>query len=149
MEGNRPLPETGMEEKALPAVEMTNKDMPVVGNAENTVMIGGVPIEIKSTKLKYLRNGTANLYRALDHMPLTELMSLPKGAFGAGDSRDGDKAVMDWLIAVTDNEELITKNYNDMDVAQVYRIVEIFKRVNQFLKREEELKNALTPTQGA
>ena len=27
------------------------------------------------------------------------------GAFG--DDRDGDKAVMDWLIAVTDDEELI------------------------------------------
>lgn len=135
-----------MTDKELPATTMPEKELPQTGNAENTVIIGGRLIEIKPTKLKYLRNGTANLYRALDHMPLTEVMSLPKGAFGAGDDRDGDKAVMDWLIAVTDDEQLITENYNDMDCATVYQIVEIFKRVNQFIKREEELKNAMTPT---
>lgn len=135
-----------MTDKELPATTMLEKELPQTGNAENTVIIGGRLIEIKPTKLKYLRNGTANLYRALDHMPLTEVMSLPKGAFGAGDDRDGDKAVMDWLIAVTDDEQLITENYNEMDCATVYQIVEIFKRVNQFIKREEELKNAMTPT---
>lgn len=139
------LPDTAMPTKELPEVNVTEKELPKTGNAENTVIIGDTLVEIKPTKLKYLRNGTANLYRALDKMPLTQLMALPKGAFGAGDDRDGDKAVMDWLIAVTDNEQLIVDNYNDMDCATVYRIVEIFKRVNQFLKREEELKNALTP----
>ena len=134
-----------MEGKRLPDATMPEKELPMTGNAENTVIIGGTLVEIKPTKLKYLRNGTANLYRALDKMPLTEIMALPKGAFGPGDDRDGDKAVMDWLIAVTDNEQLIVDNYNEMDCALVYQIVEIFKRVNQFLKREEELKNAVTP----
>ena len=133
--GTKPAPKAGMEAKAVP----------VVGKPENTVMIGGQPIEIKPTKLKYLRNGTAGFYRAIDTLPLNDIVMMPVGAFGEEDSRDGDKALMDWLIAATDNEEIITANYDEMDAGQIEMILEIFKRVNKFCERDEKLKNAQTP----
>lgn len=129
------MPEAGMEMKALP----------VVGKPENTIMLGGKPIEIKPTKLKYLRNGTAGFYRLLDTVPLNDIVLMPVGTFGADDSRDGDKALMDWLIAATDNEEAIVENYEEMDAGQIEAILEIFKRVNKFCEREEKLKNAQPP----
>ena len=45
----------------------------------------------------------------LELYPLADILAMESGAFG--DQRDGDKAVMDWLIAVTDDEQLITENY--------------------------------------
>lgn len=129
------MPEAGMEMKALPTV----------GKPENTIMLGGKPIEIKPTKLKYLRNGTAGFYRLLDTVPLNDIVLMPVGTFGADDSRDGDKALMDWLIAATDNEEAIVENYEEMDAGQIEAILEIFKRVNKFCEKEEKLKNAQTP----
>lgn len=133
--GTKPAPKAGMEMKAVP----------MVGKPENTVMIGGVPVEIKPTKLKYLRNGTAGFYRLLDTLPLNDIVMMPAGTFGQDDTRDGDKALMDWLIAATDNEETITANYNEMDAGQIETVLEIFKRINKFCEREENLKNAQAP----
>lgn len=53
--------------------------------------------------MKYHRNRTAAFYRYLDVYPLPEILAMREGVFG--DERDGDKALMDWLIAVTDDEE--------------------------------------------
>lgn len=133
-----------MKAKKVPDTGMVMKELPAVSNAENTVMIGGAPIEIKPTKLKYVRNGTANFYKALENVSLNDIFQWPVGVFGEGDNRDGDKAVMDWLIAATDNEKLIAENYEEMDVGQVNRILEIFKRVNKFVERDNS-KNAETP----
>lgn len=133
-----------MKAKKVPDTGMVMKELPAVSNAENTVMIGGAPIEIKPTKLKYVRNGTANFYKALENVSLNDIFQWPVGVFGEGDNRDGDKAVMDWLIAATDNEKLIVENYEEMDVGQVNRILEIFKRVNKFVERDNS-KNAETP----
>lgn len=133
--GAKPAPKAGMEMKALP----------VVGKPENTVMLGDAPVEIKPTKLKYLRNGTAGFYRLLDTVPLNDIVLMPVGTFGEDDGRDGDKALMDWLIAATDNEEIIVKNYEEMDAGQIETILDIFKRVNKFCEKEEKLKNAQTP----
>lgn len=91
-----------------------------------------------------MRNGTANFYKALENVSLNDIFQWPVGVFGEGDNRDGDKAVMDWLIAATDNEKLIAENYEEMDVGQVNRILEIFKRVNKFVERDNS-KNAETP----
>ena len=131
--------------KKIPAAAMENKPLPKVGNPENTVLIGETPIEIKPTKLKYLRNGTANLYKLMDRVPLSDIMMIGEYGFGEDDSRDGDKAVMDWLIAATDNEELIVAHYDNMDVGQIYQILEIFKRINKFAEKEDNLKNVQTP----
>lgn len=53
-----------------------------------------------------------------------------------GDDRDGDKAVMDWLVAVTDNEELILAHYDEMDTDTIERLLAIFKRVNKIDEKE-------------
>ena len=56
-------------------------------------------------------------------------MAMEPGSFG--DERDGDKAVMDWLIAATDDEELIVNNYDEMDTEMIEKILSIFRRVNR------------------
>ena len=61
------------------------------------------------------------------------------GSFG--DERDGDKAVMDWLIAVFDDEQLVIDNYDNMDTATIEKILSIFLRVNKIDEKEEKLKN--------
>lgn len=143
------MPTGEMEQKALPSAEMKQaemptpsrkkKEMPAKGNAENTVIIGGRMIEIKPTKLKYQRNHTAAFYRILTLYPLPEILAFEKGAFG--DDRDGDKALMDFLIAATDNEEIILENYDEMDTETIERILSIFRRINHIDEKEAALKN--------
>ena len=133
------LPEAGAEDKKMPEAEMKSKPFPKTGNPENTVIIGGKVIEIKPTKLKYQRNRTAAFYRVLDMYPLTDILAMEAGSFG--DERDGDKATMDWLIAATDDEQLILDNYDAMDTGVVERILSIFKRVNKIEEKEMKIKN--------
>ena len=133
------LPSAEQQEKKLNATPAKIKELPKVGNPENTVMIGGEPVEIKATKLKYQRNRTAMLYKLLDVYPVTDVLAMDAGAFG--DERDGDKALMDWLIAATDNEALILANYDEMDTATIEKILAIFRRVNKIDEKEEKLKN--------
>lgn len=68
------------------------------------------------------------------------------GAFG--DERDGDKAVMDWLIAVTDDEELITAHYDSLDTGVIEQLLSIFRRVNRIEEKEAKQKNLLTARKG-
>lgn len=133
------LPETGMEEKKIPEAKMMPKELPKTGNPENTVLIGGQQIEIKPTKLKYQRNRTAAFYKILDLYPLTDILAMEAGSFG--DERDGDKATMDWLIAATDNEQLIVDNYDAMDTGTIEKILSIFRRVNRIDEKEQKIKN--------
>ncbi len=62
-----------------------------------------------------------------------------------GDGRDGDKALCDWLVAATDNEELIRENLDEIDSEMVYRILAIFRRINKIDELEAKLKNVKTP----
>ena len=121
-----------------PKIEL--KEMPDVGKPENTVLIGKKLVEIKPTKLKYHRNNVASFYKIVDIVPLPDIMAMGEGTFG--DDRDGDKALMDWLIAATDDEKLIFENYNDMSTETIEKILEIFKRVNKINEKEEKQKNA-------
>lgn len=141
------LPSAEQTEKELPGTEMKKKETPMVGNPENTVMIGGKPIEIKPTKLKYQRNRTATFFRALEIYPLIDILAMEAGAFG--DDRDGDKALMDWLIAATDDEEAITKNYDELDTETIERILSIFRRVNRIDEKDEKIKNLERERKGA
>lgn len=134
------LPTAEQTAKPVPAPTKKEKELPQVGSPENTVMIGDTLIEIKPTKLKYQRNRTATFYRLLEVYPLTDIMAMEAGSFG--DERDGDKATMDWLIAATDNEELILANYDEMDTGTIEKILSIFRRVNKIDEKEEKLKNA-------
>lgn len=65
-----------------------------------------------------------------------------------GDDRDGDMALMEWLIAATDNEEIVRENYDEMDTETVERILSIFKRVNRIPEKEDKLKNLTTQGKG-
>ena len=125
--------------KALPSTEQADRELPQVGSPENTVVIGGQLIEIKPTKLRYQRNRTAAFYRMLEYYPLADILAMDTGAFG--DDRDGDKAVMDWLIAVTDNPKLITEYYDEMDTGVIEQILSIFRRVNRIDEKEAKQKN--------
>lgn len=136
---HKELPQAGSPAKETPAPTRERKDLPKVGLAENVVIIGEQPIEIKPTKLKYQRNRTAAFYRMLDLYPLVDIMAMTEGTFG--DNRDGDKAIMDWLIAATDDEQLIIDNYDEMDTETIERILSIFKRINKITEKEEKQKN--------
>lgn len=133
------LPSTEQAEKPIDSTPAKKKELPKVGSPENTVIIGGEAVEIKATKLKYQRNRTATFYKLLDIYPVTDILAMEAGAFG--DQRDGDKALMDWLIAATDNEELILANYDEMDTELIEKILSIFRRVNKIDEKEEKLKN--------
>lgn len=130
--------------KKVPEAGMAEKQIPPVGVPENTVIVAGTPLEIKPTKMKYVRNGTANFYRLIEKVPLIDIVQIESGTFGEGDDRDGDKAIMDWLIAATDDEAFVVEHYDEFDVEQILRIVEIFKRINKFTK-EDDSKNVETP----
>lgn len=155
MAGRKPLPKTEQPEKELPSAEqktvelpseeMPEKELPKPGNPENTVIIGGTVIEIKATKMKYERNRSALFYKVLETIPVVDVVSYGVGVFDA--DRDGDKCVFDFLVAATDNEALIRKNYNEMTSEDIEMILQIFKRVNRIDEKEEkQRKNLETAT---
>lgn len=133
------MPDAKQEFKDMPDSKPKIKELPKIGNPQNTVVIGGQLIEIKPTKVRYQRNRTATFYHILQLYPLSDILAMQAGQFG--DDRDGDKAVMDWLIAVTDNEQLIVDNYDDMDTEVIDKLVQIYKRVNKVTEKEAKLKN--------
>jgi hypothetical protein len=137
---NKGMPDSGIQEKKTPSRKIKAKELPKVGNPANTVLIGENMVEIKPTKLKYHRNNVAAFYKIVDMVPLPDILSMGKQAFG--DGRDGDKALMDWLIAVFDDEQLVIDNYNDMDTGTIEKILAIIKRVNKIDEKEEKQKNA-------
>lgn len=149
MPRTKQLPKTDMEERELPSVDIENKElpdaaqeekeMPVSGIEENTVIIGGKRIEIKPTLLRYMRNRTAEFYHILDVYPLPDILATKAGVID--EKRDGDKCLMDWLIAVTNDEKLIREHYDDMDADVIMRMLEIFKRINRIKEKEDEAKN--------
>lgn len=126
--------------KEMPTAEQPAKELPKIANPENTVTIGGQMIEIKPTKLKYQRNKTALFYKVLDMYPVADILAMDAGTFG--DDRDGDKALMDWLIAVTDNPDLIIANYDEIDSGVVETLLSIYRRLNRVDEKEAKLKNA-------
>ena len=81
----------------------------------------------------------------LELYPLADILAMEAGAFG--DDRDGDKAVMDWLIAVLDDEALVLENYDSMDTNTVEQLLEIFRRVNRIDEKEQKQKNLQTARQ--
>ena len=139
---NRPVQDLVQEVKDVPDLEVKSKVLPEIGHPENTVKIGDTLIEIKPMKLKYQRNRTAVFYHILEKYPLPDILAM-KNPFG--DGRDGDKALCDWLVAVTDNEELIRENLDEITTETIFHMLEIFRRVNKITEQEEKLKNAETP----
>ena len=136
----------GLKVVPVPEENKMKEELPQVGVPENTVVIGGKLIEIKPTKLKYQRNRTAVFYHILEMYPLSDILAMGPKSFG--DGLDGDKKLYDWLVAVTDDEELIRENYDEIDSKVVYQLLEIFRRINKISEMEEKLKNAKTPGEG-
>lgn len=132
--------------KPLPAAEQPEKGLPQVGSPENTVVIGDQLIEIRPTKLRYQRNRTAAFYKILEMYPVADVLAMESGAFG--DDRDGDKALMDWLIAVFDDAALVTEHYDEMDTDTIEQLLAIFRRVNRIDEKEQKLKNLQTARKG-
>lgn len=128
--------------KPLPVTEQTEKGLPQIGSPENSILIGDTLVEVKPTKLKYQRNRTAAFYKMLEIYPLADVLAMEAGAFG--DDRDGDKALMDWLIAVLDDEKLVTENYDTLDTGVIEQLLAIFRRVNRIDEKEQKLKNLQT-----
>lgn len=137
------IPITELNEREMPNTVVSVKEMPQIGTPENTVKIGNELVEIKPMKLKYQRNRTGVFYHVLELYPLPDILAMGPQAFG--DGRDGDKALLDWLVAATDREDLVRENYNDMDTETIYQILAIFKRINKIDEREAKLKNAEAP----
>lgn len=133
------LPTPKQKRKRLPSTEIKQKALPDIGNPVNTIKIGDRLIEIKPTKVKYQRNKTAQFYKVLELYPLQEVFQMEAGTFG--DERDGDKAVMDWLIAVFDDEQLVIENYDEFDTGTIEKLITIYKRINGIDEKEEKLKN--------
>lgn len=147
MAARKKVPSAEQEVKEIPSTEIKTKKLPQIGNPENSVVIGGKPVEIKATKVKYQRNRTAAFYKILEIYPLSDIMAMEAGSFG--DERDGDKAVMDWLIAATDDEQMIVENYDEMSTDTIEKILSIFRRVNKIDEKETKLKNLETERKGA
>lgn len=82
----------------------------------------------------------------LELYPLADILAMEAGAFG--DDRDGDKAVMDWLIAVTDDEKLVAAHYDSLDTGVIEQLLSIFRRVNRIDEKEAKQKNLLTARKG-
>lgn len=154
-EGIKELPAVNDGEPEVSYVSKEEKTLPDIVNAEDTVMIGGIPVEIKPTHLRYQRDRTANFYRVLELYPLIDIVSLDAESFG--DGRTGDQALLEWLIAVFDDSvgvgeaadkrrneriEFVKKYYNQMDTETIEKILTIFKRINRITEKEEKLKNA-------
>jgi hypothetical protein len=132
--------------KELPSAVQDAKGLPQGGSPENSIIIGETLVEIKPTKLRYQRNRTAAFYKILELYPLVDVLAMEAGAFG--DNRDGDKALMDWLIAVTDDAELIQKYYDIMDTGVIEQMLSIFRRVNRIDEKEQKQKNLQTARKG-
>ena len=128
-----------MEDKPMPEVAQEEKALPASGIEENTVVIGGKRIEIKPTLMRYMRNRTAEFYHVLEIYPLPDILATKRGIID--ERRDGDKCLMDWLVAVTNDEELIRDHYDELDADVIMRLLEIFKRINHIQEKEEAAKN--------
>lgn len=142
-ENDKPMPEVTDSTPPLPKI--TNKKMatPKIGDPQNVVRFGDIEIELKPTKIKYQRDRTAAFYRVLKQMPLVDILALQDGILDP--ERSSDKMLFDWLIAVTDDSKIVTANYDKLDSESIYKILEIFCRLNH-IPDEEKKQKAQTET---
>ena len=133
----KPVPEYEEEQKPVPAHEDKVTPPPEQGNPENMVQFGSKMIEIKPTLLKYQRDRTASFYKLLKQLAVVDILALKDGVLDP--HRSSDKMLFDWLIAVTNDPKLVTANYDKIDSETIYKLLEIFCRLNH-IKDEDEKK---------
>ena len=134
----KPTPEVTETDKPVPEYKREKKKLPPVEHVENTVQFGSQLIEIKPTRLKYQRDRTAAFYRMLDAYNLVDILALRDGTLDP--ERSSDKMLFDWLIAVTDDPELVRNEYDDVTSETVYQCLQLFKKLNR-IKDEDEKKD--------
>lgn len=136
---SKQLPEVTEKAPLLPNTSNKQKPLPNEGHQDNMVQFGKKLIEIKPTKLKYQRDHTAALYHVLKQMPLVQFLAMPDDFFAKqGDNRSPDKMLFDWLIAVTDDVNLVKENYDELDTGTIDKCLEIFCRLNKIDLNEKK-----------
>lgn len=134
----KPVPEVTENTTPLPKPSAKKMAVPKVGNPANVVQFGDIEVELKPTKIKYQRDRTAAFYRMLKQMPLVDILALQDGILDP--ERSSDKMLFDWLIAVTDDPKIVTSNYDKLDSEDIYKILEIFCRLNHIPEDEKKQK---------
>jgi len=134
----KPVPEVTEATAPLPKPTVKKMATPKIGDPQNIVQFGDVEIELKPTKIKYQRDRTAAFYRMLKQMPLVDILALQDGILDP--ERSSDKMLFDWLIAVTDDPKIVTANYDKLDTESIYKILEIFCRLNHIPEDEKKQK---------
>lgn len=111
---------------------------PVKDNVDvnNCIEVEGKLIEIKPTQLKYFANNSVGFYRILEVTPLPQIYMLTEKE----NNLDGNSAVLVFLSAVLDDAKLAKRIYMKLDSAQLYKALEIFKRLNRITEMEESAK---------
>ena len=134
----KPVPDVTENTTPLPKPSAKKMAVPKVGNPANVVQFGDIEVELKPTKIKYQRDRTAAFYRMLKQMPLVDILALQDGILDP--ERSSDKMLFDWLIAVTDDPKIVTANYDKLDSESIYKILEIFCRLNHIPEDEKKQK---------
>lgn len=138
----KPTPRRQTTKKQLPETQAIQMDMPSVQDKSNCVVLNGKSYEILPTRTKYFRMQWANGHVLLKHYTLSEIFALTQERDGI----DGDEAIYKFLVAVFDNEELVKEVYDELDSETLYRICDIFRRVNKIDEIEEHQKNLMAAT---
>lgn len=125
-----------IEETPDPSPSKEEKPSDVI--EENCVVVNGVKIELKPTKLKYFRNKAASAYGLIRAVPLPELLTYGKGTLD--ENRDADQLLYDFLVAAFDDSTLVRDNYDEMTADDVEKVVKIFGRLNHIDEKEEQAR---------
>ncbi len=139
---NKPTPKRKAAAKQIPTAELPQQPAPSILDSECSVWLDGRQVEIKPTRTKYFRTQWANAHVLLKHYTLSEIFALTQERDGV----DGDEAIYKFLVAAFDNEALVKEVYDDLDSETLYRICEIFRKVNKIDEIEEHQKNLMAAT---
>ena len=140
----KPAPRHRESTKPLPDVPLTVPAAPSTADESCAVTIHGKTYEIQPTRTKYFRTQWANGHVLLKHYTLSEIYALTKER----DGLDGDETIFRFLVAAFDDEELVREIYDELDSQTLYRICEIFRKVNKIYEIEEHQKNLVAATKG-
>ena len=121
--------------ETVPEASPNKEEMPSDFIEENCVVVDGIKVEIKPTKLKYFRNKAASAYGIIKAVPLHDLLTYGKGVID--EKRDADQLLYDFLVAVFDDPEFVKDHYDEMDADVIDRVCKIFGRLNHVDEKEE------------
>lgn len=121
--------------ETTPEESSPKEEMPSDNDEDNTVVVDGIKVEIKPTKLKYFRNKGASGYGIIKVVPLHELLTYGRGVID--EKRDADQLLYDFLVSVFDDSTFVRDHYDNFDAVIIDRIVKIFGRINHIDEKEE------------